>query len=206
MRYKKFDPGNIHDRMNCFKVFSFFFIVLLAFVSCADTSNLSNDIELRNTIRSRRAIENGEEINSSDEYEESIDLIEHQALPIITLDQYRASLKVNLLIFLIFYVGKNNHGSRMIFSLSLVLNALVYFRPSFDIPRSNVQTVSVDRWLLTPFSWLTEILLLLSSEENLSFSDSHVSYKQFILSLVLAWQIAYYFSAFTPQNNNLNRT
>lgn len=193
--------------MNGFKIFSFFFIVILAFVSCVSTSNFSGDLEIGNTVRLRRGIENGEENDASDE--EPIDHDEHHSLPIITLDQYRASLKVNLLILLIFTVGENSQGSKMIFILSLVLNALNYFKPRFDVPHNNVQTVSLDRWILTPFSWLTQILLLLPSEENIisCFVDDKVSSKQFILFFVFFCQMAYYLSAFTPLiNNNLNRT
>jgi hypothetical protein len=191
--------------MNGFKVFAFFFIVILAFVSCASTSNFPGDIEMGNTLIMRRVVQNGVQNgveNGREENEEENDLSDEvHFFPVMTLDQYRTSLIINISIYflyLIFNVDKHSKDYKMLFSLALAFNTLVYFISRSENPRNNVQTVSVNRLLFTSCSWLIQSLLLLTYEENIDFIDK-VLPKAIFGNFIFFLELVYYFSAFNHQ-------
>lgn len=132
---------------------------------------------------------------SSDEEHEPI-VFDHP-LPVITLTQYRASLKVNALLYLLLeHSGKLKSAFKPVLALSLVLNVILYFRPA---SRLNAPTISVERWLLTPLSWLTQILILLQSENEYYLSgQNELLSKHSILYFIFFVQMIYYLMAFAP--------
>lgn len=188
--------------MNCYKVLSFFFIVFFAFISCSSHFNNSDDIEIGSPLRMRRTLESESDSDSdyntgSDEENEPVD-VEHY-LPVVTLNQYRSSIKVNFLLFLLLdpsdYVIT---AFKPALFLALIIEIFLYFRPTVDPIRPNVPNVSAQRWLLTPLSWLTEFLILLPSEKEYYFFGVDGLSQNSILYFIFFLQMIYYLCAFVP--------
>lgn len=181
--------------MNSFKVFNFFcFVLLFALVSCFDNV-ISNEIETETTVLGNRIIpfegrDEGDIISSDEESgHSSLDRL----VPGITLDQYRLSANIYVLMFVIFNLpDRYECNVKIILSLILFYTAISYFRPRYIDPSHNIPTISPDRWLLTPISWTTEVCLL--SEDQCS--DGLLYYKKPVLGLIFLLQLVYYFKAF----------
>jgi hypothetical protein len=161
--------------MNGFKVFAFFFIVLLALISCASTSNFPGDIEMGNTAIMRRVVqngvqnvvENGGEENEDENEDENDFSDEVHFFPVMTLEVYRNYLAFNILVyFLVLFVTVTKHSeiSNMLFSLALVLKAWIYFESLFEAPLNNVQ-IFLHRWLLVIFYYLIQIFLFILTDD-----------------------------------------
>jgi hypothetical protein len=157
--------------MNGFKVFAFFFIVLLALISCASTSNFPGDIEMGNTAIMRRVVQNGVQNgveNGGEENEEENDLSDEvHFFPVMTLEVYRNFIAFNILIyFLVLFVTVTKHSeiSNMLFSLALVLKSWIYFESLFEAPLNNFQ-IFLHRWLLVIFYYLIQVFLFVLTDD-----------------------------------------
>lgn len=186
--------------MNSFKVCCFLVILLLSLAYCSNL-NGSNVIETGSPLRLRRLSENVSENDFSDG--ESNDLITNQSIPRIILNQYRASLNVNISIYLISELSsKYNNNFKNFLTFTLFLNIICYFKSRFYISRSNSPPDSISHWSIAPLSWITEIIILLPPEKYSYLSDNFfLPHDKSVLYFSFFLQMAYYLSGFSNLRN-----
>jgi hypothetical protein len=161
-------------------------------------------------LRSVRCIENEvdegeekEEDGSSDE--ELIDFDINFSLPIMTLEQFITSLRINCLIFIIYLIFNfKEHGieTLFLFSIAVYNNTYIHTKlPKYENPLNDVQTLSDTRLFHASYSWLVQILLFLTSKENLNFVDKVLPRTHFIDS-IFCLELAYFCCAVLSYHGN----
>lgn len=193
-----------------FNVYGFFIIILIRAISCLNF-NPAYDIETGSLRRFRPLVSHDSDsaTNTTESDEDSalsIVSIESDSdltsypYPIITLDQYSSSLKINILIYLLYALPANwSYTLKASLILYLLINILIYLRPNFVLPSRDTPTVTINRWIFSPFSWFIEIFLL-ASLDNQDFLKEYEAVELLsvssILKIVFILQMAFYLSAF----------
>lgn len=165
-------------------------------VTCSKL-NFNEDIE-NGSLRNRKLFQD-HETKSATEVDKSTFIITQSWLPSrVSLDHYGSSLAINILIYINNYQYKYDCSSvKTFFSITLFTCIFQYFwlTPENELGE-NVPTVSFNRWLMAPLSWITESLLILPTNLYQDLSNNYHLPDESVLCFIFLLQMLYFFSAY----------